>query len=222
MSDDLEPIGPEQAVEMYIEGRRDELSDQTLPSHVYRLEAFTQWCAEEGIDNLNEITGRDLYAYRVWRREGNGEDREEVTTITLRGQLATLRAFLRLCADIDAVPEDLFSKVPLPTVSASEGVSDTTLEPDRAVEILDYLQRYEYASRKHVTLLLLWHTGRVREVFGGSISATVSSKASRPVCSSSIGPRPTHRSRKARRRAVEQYQRSRRRRPPGLRRRTAR
>ena len=159
MSDGLEPIGPEQAVEMYIEGRRDELSDQTLPSHVYRLEAFTQWCSEEGIENLNELTGRDLYAYRVWRREGNGEDREEVAAIKLRGQLATLRAFLRFCADIDAVPEDLYSKVPLPTISSSEGVSDSTLDPDRAVEILDYLQRYEYASRKHVTLLLLWHTG---------------------------------------------------------------
>ncbi|MFA9428205.1 tyrosine-type recombinase/integrase [Natronorubrum sp. A-ect3] len=159
MSSGLEPIGPEQAVEMYIEGRRDELSAQTLPSHVYRLEAFTQWCAEEEIENLNDLSGRDLYAYRVWRREGNGEGREQVATITLRGQLATLRAFLRFCADINAVPEDLFSKVPLPTVSASEGVSDSTLEPERAVEILDYLQRYHYASRKHVTLLLLWHTG---------------------------------------------------------------
>lgn len=57
------------------------------------------------------------------------------------------------------MPEDLFTKVPLPTISASEGVSNSTLEPDRAVEILEYLQRYEYALRKHVTLLLLWHTG---------------------------------------------------------------
>ncbi|ELY64719.1 tyrosine-type recombinase/integrase [Natrinema versiforme] len=155
----LEPISPEQALDMYVEGRRDELSDQTLPSQVYRLEAFTQWCDEEDIENLNTLTGRDLYSYRVWRREGKGEGREEVATITLRGQLSTLRTFLRFCADIDAVPEDLYSKVPLPTVSASEGVSDTTLEPNRVVEILDYLQRYEYASRRHVTLLLLWHTG---------------------------------------------------------------
>ncbi len=174
MGDDLEPIAPEQALEMYVEGRRDELSDQTLPSHVYRLEAFTQWCEEEGIENLNTLTGRDLYAYRVWRREGNGDGRDEVATVTLRGQLATLRAFLQFCADIDAVPEELYSKVPLPSVSASEGVSDTTLDPERAVEILDYLQRYEYASRRHVTVLLLWHTGARAEVFERSTSATAS------------------------------------------------
>lgn len=156
---ELEPISPGRAIEMYLEGRRDELSEQTLPSHVYRLEAFEQWCNEEGIENLNELTGRDLYAFRVWRREGQGDGRDELAPITLRGQLATVRAFLRFCSDIDAVPEDLFDKVPLPSVAASEEVSDSTLEPDRAVEILDYLERYEYASRRHVTLLLLWHTG---------------------------------------------------------------
>jgi len=155
----LTPLTPEQGLEMYAEGRRDELSTQTLPSHIYRLESFTQWCAEEEIENLNELTGRDLYAYRIWRREGNGEDREEIETITLRGNLATLRAFLKFCADIDAVPEELYTKVPLPTVSAAEGVSDSTLEPDRATVILDYLALHHYASRKHVTLLLLWHTG---------------------------------------------------------------
>ena len=164
---DLEPITPAQALEMYQEGRRDELSESTLSAQIYRLESFLQWCDEEGVDNLNDLTGRDLYAFRVWRREGQGDGRKEVATITLRGQLATLRAFLRFCADIDAVDEDLYTKVPLPSVSGAEGVSDTTLEPDRAIEILDYLQRYEYASRRHVTLLLLWHTG----ARGGGIRA---------------------------------------------------
>lgn len=155
----LQPITPERALEMYVEGRRDELSEHTLSAQVYRLEAFTQWCEEEDVENLNELNGRDLYAYRVWRREGHGEGRDEIEAITLRGQLSTLRSFLRFSADINAVPEDLYTKVPLPTLSGSEGVSDTTLEPDRVVEILDYLKRYEYASRRHVTLLLLWHTG---------------------------------------------------------------
>lgn len=56
MSQGLEPITPEQAVDMYIEGRRDELSAQTLPSHIYRLDAFKQWCSEEEIANLNDLT----------------------------------------------------------------------------------------------------------------------------------------------------------------------
>jgi len=45
------------------------------------------------------------------------------------------------------------------TIGGSADVSDSTLDPDRAVEIVDYLGRYEYASTRHVIVLLLWHTG---------------------------------------------------------------
>ncbi|SNR49128.1 tyrosine-type recombinase/integrase [Halorubrum vacuolatum] len=159
MSDDLEPLDPARAVEMYLEARQDELSDRTLSGHMYRLDAFVQWCEETGVENLNDLSGRDMYEFRIWRREGNGEDREPITTITLRGQLATVRSFLGFCAEVNAVPEALREKVPLPTVTSAEGVSDSTLDPERAVDILDYLSRYRYASRRHVVMLLLWHTG---------------------------------------------------------------
>ncbi len=68
-------------------GRTNGIND---PSQEYRLEAFEQFCREEGIENLNDLSGRDLYAYRVWRREGNGKGRDEIEPITLRGQQATL------------------------------------------------------------------------------------------------------------------------------------
>ncbi|WP_176696593.1 site-specific integrase, partial [Haloparvum sedimenti] len=144
---------------MYLEARRDELTERTLDGQKYRLDAFRQWCDEEGIENLNDIAGRDLYRYRVWRREGNGEDRDPIAPVTLRGQLATLRSFLRFAEEVDAVPDGLRSDVPLPTVSGGQNVSNTTLEPERVGDILEYLNRYQYASREHVTLLLMWHTG---------------------------------------------------------------
>ncbi|MGM0606560.1 MAG: tyrosine-type recombinase/integrase, partial [Halobacteriota archaeon] len=137
----------------------DELSAKTIKGQKYRLDAFVQWCEEEGIENLNDLTGRDLYEYRIWRREGHGEGRDPIALITLRGQLATVRAFLRFCSEIDAVPEDLFTKVSLPSVSGQAGVSDSTLDPERIGPILDYLKRYKYASRQHVTVLLMWRTG---------------------------------------------------------------
>ena len=158
-SQSLEPLSPEDGLEMYMEARRDELADGTLKSQRYRIRAFVQWCEEAEIENLNALSGRDLYEYRIWRREGNGAGREEVSPATLRGQLATLRAFLRFCEEVDAVPEGLRTDVPLPTVSAGENVSDSTLEPSRATAILDYLSRYHYASRIHTALLLMWHTG---------------------------------------------------------------
>lgn len=144
---------------MYLEARKDELSETTLSGHKYRIRAFLQWCDEEDVDNLNDLSGRDLYRYRIWRREGQGEDRGEIRPVTLRGQLSTLRSYLRFAEEIDAVPEGLREDVPLPSLTGAQNVSDTTLNPSRVEVILDYLNRYKYASRDHLTLLLMWHTG---------------------------------------------------------------
>ena len=159
---DLEPISPQEAVSLYLEAR-DDAAENTMEAQDYRLRAFVAWCDEEGIANLNELSGRDMYAYRVWRREG-GYSGEPLETVTLRGDMATMRAFLRFCGEIDAVPEELFDQVPLPRTDGTD-VSESTLAPDRAVAIVDWLERYEYASRRHVIVMMLWHTGcRVGEL----------------------------------------------------------
>lgn len=158
MSADLEALGPDEARKLYLDARENELSEDTSEGQDYRLRAFVAWCDEEGIENLNHLDGRDLYQYRVWRREG-GYSGQELKNVTLRGDLATIRAFLRFCGDIDAVDGELFTQVPLPQVSHGGDVSETTLDPDRAKDILDYLSTYEYASRTHVVLLVLWNTG---------------------------------------------------------------
>jgi len=155
---ELEPLEPSEALHLYLESRDDDLTESSKEGQDYRLRAFVAWCDEEGVANMNDLSGRDLYAYRVWRREG-GYSGEELATVTLRGDMATLRSFLRFCGDIDAVPEGLYDQVPLPRIEGSADVSESTLDPDRAVEIVDYLGRFEYASRRHIIVLLLWHTG---------------------------------------------------------------
>lgn len=158
MSDDLQPLSPRDAVRMYLEARQDELAAETLTSQEYRLEAFLQWAGEVEIDNMNDLGGRDLYEYRIWRREGEGDGRDPVARVTLRGQLATVRSLLRFAAEVDAVPEGLAEQVPLPSTDGAD-VSESTLDPERARAVLDYLTRYHYAERQHAMLLLMWHTG---------------------------------------------------------------
>lgn len=154
MSDDLQPIAPEAALELYLDQRKSELRPKTYRSHRYRLEPFVEWCKEQDHENMNDITGRDLHEFRVWRSE-NGD----LKPVSLRGNLSTLRVFLEFCESIDAVREDLRSKVLLPSVPEEEMTSKTDLDQEFAEEILGYLDRYHYASRKHVILALLWRTG---------------------------------------------------------------
>lgn len=154
MTDELEPLAPGAGRDLYLEHRRGEVSENTLRSHRYRLNEFVEWCEEQEIHNLNDLTGRDLHAYRVHRRE-----QDDLKAVTLQGQLSTLRVFLKFCASVDAVPEGLHEKILLPTVSNAKQASKTLLEPERAEQILSYLETYRYASRQHVLLTLLWRTG---------------------------------------------------------------
>nr|WP_246023044.1 site-specific integrase [Halosimplex halophilum] len=156
---DLDPIGPREAVDMFIDAMQDEHAQSTRDAEEYRLNAFIEFCEDEGIENLNDLTGRHLFKFRIWRREGQGDGRGPVKLVTLKGQLATLRRFLRFCANIDAVPPELYEQISLPAMKNGEAVSETTLDPERAIEILDYLENAEPGSMNHIVLLLLWETG---------------------------------------------------------------
>jgi site-specific recombinase XerD len=149
----LEPIDPETALELYLADRENNVTEATIYSHRSRLGHFVQWCDEQDITNLNELTGRQLHRYRLWRR-----DEGDLAPATEKTQMDTLRVFIRWVESIDGAPEDLHVKVRSPTLTHGDNVRDEMLEDGRAEEILSYLHQYEYASRPHVVLTLMWHT----------------------------------------------------------------
>lgn len=152
---ELEPISPGRAKEMYLEARRHEVSESTLSGYHYRLKHFIRWCDEvENIDNMNELTGRKLQEFKVWRRDENG-----LKPITLRGQLDALRIFLRWCESIDAVERDLHEKIVMPVLKKDDEQGEEILRSEEAENILEYLRRFEHASRWHVIMEILWNTG---------------------------------------------------------------
>jgi integrase len=151
---DLEPIEPGTAQELFLDHKATDCTDSTVRNHRYRLNPFVRWCGEEEIDNLNELTGRDLQRYRLWRKEDG-----DLSKLTLRMQMSTLRVFLKWAGSIEAVPQNLYDKVMVPRVRPEERQRDETLDADDAQEILEYLSKYEYASREHAVMALLWQTG---------------------------------------------------------------
>lgn len=153
--DDLEPITADEALELYLNHRRREVATSTLRSHKSRLGHFVHWCDQEKeLDNLNELTGRLLHEFRLWRRNYDGE----IKPVTEKTQMDTLRVFIRFLETIDAVKPDLSEKVLSPDLDANENVRDDRLTPEQAEAILTHLEKFEYASRAHVVLTLQWHT----------------------------------------------------------------
>lgn len=152
--DDLEPIEPGTAQELFLDHKATDCSDSTVQNYRYRLNPFVRWCGENGIDNLNELSGRDLQRYRLWRKEDG-----DLNKLTLRMQMSTLRVFLKWAGSIEAVPQNLYDKVMVPRVRPEERQRDETLDADDAREILEYLSKYAYASKEHAVMALLWQTG---------------------------------------------------------------
>jgi integrase len=103
---------------------------------------------------MNDISGRDLHEFRLWRKNEG-----DLNKISMQTQMSTLRVFLKWCGSIEAVGPDLYNKVLVPEVSGDEEQRDLMLESDRADEILDHLSKYQYASREHILFALLWETG---------------------------------------------------------------
>ncbi len=152
--DELEPLDPSTAQELFLDHKETGCSESTVRNYLYRTNHFIEWCQEEGIDNLNALSGRDIQQYRLWRKGDGG-----LNKLTLRMQMSSLRVFLKWAGTIEAVPENLYTKVMIPRVRPEERQRDETLDSDTAQEILDYLTKYEYGSTEHVILSLLWETG---------------------------------------------------------------
>ena len=150
---ELEPIDPETALELYIAEKETSVADATVVSHKSRLSFLLRWCEEREIENLNELTGRRLQEFRLWRRNVG-----DLTKVSEKTQMDTVRVFVKWLESIDAVEQDLHKKVLSPDITSRENSRDVMLETDDAETMLAYLERYEYASISHVTATLLWHT----------------------------------------------------------------
>lgn len=148
----LEPLHPDEALDMYIGSREDEVTSSTLRTHHSRLSFFVQWCEENDIENLNEVTGRDLHQFRDWRKG-------DLSILTLKSNMRTLRLFLEKCAKFDAVPPALPSKVDVPGVTDSDYAREETVPTDFAKKVLTHLDKYQYARIDHVVWQLLVEAG---------------------------------------------------------------
>jgi integrase len=150
---ELEPIDPETALELYIAEKETSVADATVASHKSRLSFLLRWCEERDIENLNELTGRKLQEFRLWRRNVG-----DLTKVSVKTQMDTLRVFVKWLESVDAVEQDLHKKVRSPDITPRENSRDVMLETEDAEAMLAYLERYEYASISHITATLLWHT----------------------------------------------------------------
>jgi site-specific recombinase XerD len=151
---DLSPLLPRTALSEWLDVVADSTRGSTADTYERRVDRFVSWCESEDILNLNEVTGRHIKAFRDHRLP-------DCSTSTLTNELRTIRQFLQFGVAMEAVEPALPEAMGqiIPTLSKGEDSSDLLLGRDRALAILEHLDKYQRASREHALFALLWDTG---------------------------------------------------------------
>jgi site-specific recombinase XerD len=143
---------PEQAIERYIQERQSDLSDSTIYNYRSNLGEFAEWCDfQTDIQHIEDIDQFDISDFKMHKR-----DDDEVADTTLYNVMMTLRTFIKWC-ESKGLCEDMAENILLP----DQGRASRTeiIEPETADEILEYLDKFEYATVRHVLFAVMWDTG---------------------------------------------------------------
>lgn len=146
----LEPLTPDRAKTLYLQSRDDELAARSLKLHEKHIGSFVEWCDQNDVENMNDVTARAVHEYKLHIKDGFAQS-------TLSIYLSTVRQFIEFCESIDGVEGGTSAKVVLP--DRDRNARTEMLDPDEADQILTYLRKYHYGSRTHALMALLWHTG---------------------------------------------------------------
>jgi site-specific recombinase XerD len=143
-------FAPEEAVERYLKERKQNSADSTLYNHRSTLRNFLEFCNLNGIERIEDVDPFFISDYRLDRAE-------EVSDTTVYNDLSTIRVFIRWCESRELLDRDIAENMTLPDVD--DASRDTTINPERAEQILSYLEKYEYATLRHALFALLYDTG---------------------------------------------------------------
>jgi site-specific recombinase XerD len=156
----LDPLAPEEAVQMFLDEERSELAPNTLSEYEDELERFVKFCEKQDTADTTEFNGRLLQKFKIWRRDEANEKDGSLSNKTMRDEMYLLRKFIRFLESIDAAPQHLHTKIKIPTLNPGEGKRDIEFTADELDAILTHLEKFKYASREHVVWILFAATGR--------------------------------------------------------------
>lgn len=143
---------PERAVERYLKEREPEVSESTQRNHKYALKRFVEWCDETGLDDISELDGFHIHDFKIYRREN-----ADINEVTLYNNLCALRVFVRWLESMEVVDSEVAENMILP--NPDDDAREEKIGPETAEAILEYLDKFEYATLRHALFALLWDTG---------------------------------------------------------------
>lgn len=148
----LKPTPPHEAKNRFLKDKKGSVTRKTVKNYRTTLNQFCDWLGGQQLSNLNNLDSEIIQKYREHRLS-------KVKRITGRQDMMTIKQFTEFCEHIAAVPRGMSDMVRIPQINPSDEICDDLLTRDEAVELLKFLRKYEYATNRHITLIILWKTG---------------------------------------------------------------
>jgi site-specific recombinase XerD len=142
----------EEAVNDFLEEKKTEVAESSWRNYRYPLNYLVGFCEQEDIEYVNDLTGYDFKKFKTHRRK------DDINNVTLYNNLSVIRVFLQWCEQAQLLDQDFHKLVQLPPIEDGEIASEDKLELEAVEDILSYLYKFEYATRRHATFQLMWHT----------------------------------------------------------------
>lgn len=139
------------AVDSFLSDKSREYAQSTLYSYKSRLGHFVSYCQENDINDMSEVTPEDIDRFKAWRFDSNH------ALETVKTQLDSLRMFLTWCEKRQYVSEAVPDVCESPTTRGTQ--RSDMVHRDRQQAIVEYLEKYKYASLPHIIISILSHTG---------------------------------------------------------------
>jgi site-specific recombinase XerD len=148
----LKPTPPHEAKNRFLNDKKPSVTRKTIKNYRTCLRQFCDWLEGQQLTALNDLDSELIQRYKEHRLSS-------VKIITARQDMMTIKQFMEFCEHIAAVPRGMADMVRIPSVSENDEICDDLLTREEATGILEFLDKYEYASNRHITLLILWKTG---------------------------------------------------------------
>ncbi|RAW46904.1 hypothetical protein DQW50_00480 [Halorubrum sp. 48-1-W] len=152
---DRRPLTPREGMNRFLRHREKDSSSETISTYAYRLGHFVRWCESEAtLMNLNDLRGSHLEEYWYSREDDLGAS-------ALKNEFGTIKKLLEFGVAVGSVEPWLpeIAQELKPSLAKGEEVNTEKLSSERAREILDDMERYEFGSRNHALFTVLWATG---------------------------------------------------------------
>lgn len=142
-----------EAIETFL-GEQTEYAPSTTRQYVSVLRFFNRWASQQDIDYASELTPLHVIQFRNWRQHRAPVKVPSLKKITINSQMAKIRRFLRWCETINVVTPGLPETVDFIRIVDEEDVRHEVLDPEKAQTIQRHLNKWQYATRDHVTWIL--------------------------------------------------------------------